>query len=111
MPVHTMHCQDPWFTKIKEGIKPVEGRKGKEIFRRIKPGDTIQFTNGSESFNAKVSKVDTFSNVEEYLEKVGVEKALPGIKSIEEGLEIYYQWSTPEEIDELGFLGIWVKPE
>lgn len=106
-----MYCEDPWFSLIQNKVKKVEGRKGKEKFRSLKKGDVIRFLlpNSTKSFLAKVEKVDCYSTLEEYLTEVGVEKALPGVSSYEKGLEIYLQWSSEEEIKELGFVAIWVK--
>ncbi len=105
-----MHCQSPWFEKIQRGEKPVEGRKGTPKHRRILAGDLIRFTNGTDDFLAEVLKVDSFASLDDYLSGVGIGKALPGIETLKEGKRIYHQWSTPEEIKQYGFLGIWVKP-
>lgn len=107
---HTIHCDDPWFTHIREGIKPVEGRKKTHSYQRIRPGDKINFTNGKENFIADVTEIREYASIENYLEDVTLEKALPGIATIEEALNIYYQWSSEEKIRQYGFLGIFVKP-
>lgn len=106
----TIHCQDPWFSFIRDGLKPVEGRKGTPQHKKIKVGDLLNFTNGTEEFVAKVTEVRTYASLEDYFEDVRLEKALPGVKSLEAGLAIYHQWSTEEQIKEYGFLGIFVTP-
>ncbi|HEV8051986.1 MAG TPA: ASCH domain-containing protein [Parachlamydiaceae bacterium] len=110
MNIFNIHCEDPWFSYIRQGIKPVEGRKNTHTYKKIKVGDKINFSNGQDSFIAEVTEIRTYSTIEEYLEDVTIEKALPGTKSIEEALNIYYQWSTEENIRQYGFLGIFVKP-
>lgn len=110
MTIHNIHCDDPWFSYIREGTKPVEGRKKTHSYARIKVGDQINFTNGKESFIADVTEIREYDSLEQYFEDVSLEKALPGITSIEEGLNIYYQWSSEEKIKQYGFLGIFVKP-
>jgi len=42
------------------------------------------------------------------LKKETIERALPddSIKTIEDGLAVYRQWSTQEDIEKYGFLGI-----
>ena len=110
MATFNIHCDDPWFSFIREGIKPVEGRKKTHSYKHIKAGDTINFSNGKENFIAKVTEVREYESLEKYFEDVGLEKALPGISTLEEGLNIYYQWSTEEKIRQYGFLGIFVKP-
>lgn len=107
----TIDCDEPWFSLLEKGIKPVEGRKGKTKYRSLKPGDMVRFqcTEGNRSFFAKVERIDSFNTVLEYLEKVTLEKALPGITTLNEGLSIYSEWSSFEEIENLGFVGIWIK--
>ena len=110
MTVYTIHCEDPWFTYIRQGIKPVEGRKKTHTYTKIKIGDQINFTNGTDSFLANVTEIREYDSLEKYFDDVTLEKALPGITSIEEGLDIYHQWSTEEKIRQYGFLGIFVTP-
>lgn len=110
MKVIDIHCEDPWFSLIREGVKPVEGRKKTHRYAKIKAGDRIHFLNGAVSFLADVTEVREYPSIEKYLEDVTLEKALPGVKSLEEALQIYYQWSTEENIRKYGFLGIFVKP-
>lgn len=106
----TIDCEDPWFSLLEKGIKPVEGRKGKEKYISLKSGDTIRFqcTNSERSFIATVQRVDRFNNLVDYLNEVTLEKALPGISTLEEGIRIYSAWSAPEEIQKLGFVAIWI---
>ena len=108
--VFKIHCQDPWFSYIRQGSKTVEGRKKTHTYEKIRAGDQIHFTTGKESFFADVVEVREYPTLEAYLDDVTLEKALPGIKTVEEGLNIYYQWSTKEQIAQYGFLGIFVKP-
>lgn len=110
MAITTIHCEDPWFSLIRDGIKPVEGRKGSPSHKKIKVGDFLNFTNGMEGFVAEVTEIRAYSTLEEYLNDVTVEKALPGVKTMEEALKIYRQWSTDEQIKAYGFLGIFIHP-
>lgn len=105
-----IHCEEPWFSYIRQGVKPVEGRKNTHSYQKIKVGDKINFSNGKESFIADVIEIREYDSIEKYLEDVTLEKALPGVKSLEEALNIYYQWSTEEKIRQYGFLGIFIKP-
>ena len=47
--------------------------------------------------------------LEEYLKTETLARALPGVNSIEEGKKIYLQWSTQDEINKLGMMGIQLK--
>jgi ASC-1-like (ASCH) protein len=106
----SIHCEDPWFSLVRDGVKTVEGRKGTHSYKKIKVGDFLNFTNGMEGFVAEVTDVRSYTTLEEYLEDVTVEKALPGVKTMEEALTTYRQWSTDEQIKAYGFLGIFVTP-
>lgn len=107
---YQMICDEPWFSFIRKGIKPVEGRKNSPKYQEIKVGDFIDFSNGKENFLATVTDIKSYASLEDYLEDVTFQKALPDISSFEEAIKIYHQWSTPEEIQKYGFLGIFIKP-
>ncbi len=110
MTTHNFHTKEPWFSLIRQGIKTVEGRKATHLFKKIKVGDKIHFTNGTDNFMAVVEDVRQYPSVEKYLEETTLEKSLPGIKTMEEALEIHYLWSAKDNINEYGFIGIFVKP-
>lgn len=108
--IFKMICDEPWFSYIRKGIKPVEGRKNSPKNQKIKVGDFIEFSNGNETFLALVEEVRAYSSLEDYLKDVTFQKALPGVSSFEDAIATYLQWSTLDEIKENGFLGIFVKP-
>lgn len=103
-------CDEPWFSYIRNGIKPVEGRKNTPKYQKINVGDSIDFSNGKENFSAIVVEIRVYTSLEDYLKDVTFQKALPGTSSFEEAINIYHQWSTLEEIEKHGFLGIFIKP-
>jgi ASC-1-like (ASCH) protein len=106
---HRIHCQEPWFSLLRSGQKPVEGRKNSPLFQKIKVGDCIEFFEGEKSFKALVTGINKYSSVEEYLSTERLERALPGVASYAEGLAIYHAWNNPEDIAKWGFLGIQIK--
>lgn len=110
MATFSIHCADPWFTHILEGRKPVEGRKNTHTYHKIQQGDTICFTNGKKSFEADVIEIRKYSTLEDYFADVTLEKALPDVATLEEGIAIYLQWSTEAQIQQYGFIGIFVRP-
>lgn len=107
---HKIICDDPWFSYIRNGLKPVEGRKNSPKYQKIKAGDVIDFSNGKDNFQALVIEVKSYASLEDYLSDVAVQTALPGVTSMEDAINTYHQWNTPNEIQEWGFLGIFVKP-
>ncbi|MFZ4772600.1 MAG: ASCH domain-containing protein [Chlamydiia bacterium] len=108
--IFELTCDEPWFSLIKNRIKPVEGRKNSPKHQSIQVGDLIDFSNGMDQFRAIVTEIRSYTSLEEYLTDVTVAKALPKVSSFEEAVKIYHQWSTPEEIQKYGFLGIFVEP-
>lgn len=109
MALHRIHCQEPWFSLLRSGKKPVEGRKNSSLYQRIIVGDSIEFFCGKEHFLVLVVGINRYSSVKQYLEHEGLERALPGVASIEAGLAIYHAWNTPENIARFGFLGIQIQ--
>jgi ASC-1-like (ASCH) protein len=118
-----IECSEPWFGYLRGRTKPVEGRKGNAKWVSIKQGDVITFLNTdnkSESFEAKVIKVNKYGPypeeeekdpLKEYLIAETLEKALPGVKTLEEGMKTYRKWwKNAKEIREDGVLGIHVVP-
>lgn len=110
---HYMHVAEPYHSLIKSGRKPVEGRKMSPKWLQIKVGDIITMTcENKESFNVLVTGITKYfsdDSLKDYLIGETLERCLPGITSIEEGKNIYLQWSTKEEIDKYGMMGIQVK--
>lgn len=108
-PMFHLICDEPWFSYIRQGVKPVEGRKNSPKYQKIRAGDFIEFSNGKEHFLTVVTEVRAYTSLEDYLEDVTLQKALPNVTSLEEAIKIYHQWSTPDEIRTHGFLGIFIK--
>lgn len=108
--VFQMMCDEPWFSLIQTGIKPVEGRKNSPRYHQIQTGDFIEFSNGTDKFLAVVTEIRSYDSLEDYLMDVTFQKALPNVASFDEAIKIYHQWSTPNEIQKYGFLGIFIKP-
>src|SRR5687767_200288 len=96
---HRLHCQDPWFTLIKEGKKPVEGRKNLPLFKSWQPQDTLIFYLGDQSFKTTITALRRYKALEDYLRTETLARTLPGVASVAEGVDIYLQWSTKEEIE------------
>ena len=117
--VHHLKVQNPlecpFFDHLNNGLKVVEGRKNSEKYQKYNVGDQLNFQYGNETLKTKITYIHQYENVKQYLEKETVDRALPGIKTIEHGMEIYGKWVKQKECDELknkygfGFLGIGVQ--
>ncbi len=112
MTEYTKHLSEPWFSLIKLGLKKCEGRLKKGDFAIIKKGDYIKFENndfGHRSFRVKITSIHNYKTFEEYLTNETLEKCLPGIDTIEQGVGIYHKYYTKEDEDKYKIVAIRVK--
>ena len=125
---HEMGLAAEWFhamLRYEEDRKIIEGRKGTKKWLKINLGDVILITNSNnpdESFLFKVEgfmppgkdvdeKWRPYGSIREYLEEVGLQNALPGKETLEEGVKEYEKfWTDPEEIRKYGVFGILGRP-
>lgn len=105
----------PTFDLIRSGVKTVEGRKNSEKYQKYKKGDTLIFICGDEMLKTEITYVNKYKTVEDYLREETLEKALPCVKTIKEGVKIYNLWTREKDREKLrkrygyGFLGIGIK--
>ena len=96
MTIYEKNLSEPWFSLIKLGIKIVEGRLNKGEFANMKTGDIILFSNNElgfeRKFTIKIKNTTYYDNFKIYLENETLEKCLPGIDNIEDGLNVYYKY-------------------
>ena len=127
---HELSVQRQYFNKIRDGSKTVEGRAGKIEAKnnilenyakgetRFKVGDKLRFTisgdtNRSEkntvdqSVTCRITKVVFHDTFKDMLAGDGLEKCLPGVSSVEEGVQIYRSFSGYRQRElEFGVVGI-----
>jgi ASC-1-like (ASCH) protein len=96
MSIFEKEVKEPWFSLIKLGNKPVEGRLNKGDFANMNVGDFILFINNELGFERKfkvqIKNISYYDNFKMYLENETLEKCLPGIDNIEDGLNVYYKY-------------------
>ena len=105
----TKHVSEPWFTLIYLGIKSVEGRLNKGQFKEMKVNDEIKWIN--EDFNhreviTRVVSKQEYPTFKDYLEGEGLEKCLPAISSINDGLNVYYKYYSKDDESKYGVIAI-----
>jgi ASC-1-like (ASCH) protein len=108
-PKYTENLSEPWFTLISLGLKTVEGRKNKGRFKEMQVGDIVEWKNNDfkpRSVLTRITGKVEYKTFEEYLEKEGLQKCLPGMPSIEHGLIVYFKYFTKEEEAEFGVVAI-----
>lgn len=106
----------PLLDYIRDGLKTVEGRKYSERYRSIKKDDIIKFVARNEKpVYVRVTYVHKYKTLEDYLIEETIEKTLPCVKTIDDGLKIYNKWTSEKERNDLlskhgySFLGIGIK--
>ena len=96
MSIYEKNLSEPWFSLIKLKIKKVEGRLNKGDFANMNIGDFILFTNNELGFERKfkieIKGTSYYENFQTYLETETLERCLPGIEDIENGLNVYYKY-------------------
>ena len=103
------NVSEPWFSLISLGLKTIEGRKNKGRFKDMQVGEIIEWTNNDfnpRSTLTRITKKQKYDTFREYLETEGLNKCLPGITNIEDGLSIYFKYFTKEDEKEFGVIAI-----
>ena len=113
MTEYTKHLSEPWFSLIKLGIKKCEGRLKKGDFAEIKKSDYIKFENNEfgfeRNFRVIITSIHNYNSFEEYLLNETLEKCLPGIDTIEQGINIYYKYYKKDDEDKYKIIAIRLK--
>lgn len=104
--LHVLHVEDKWFKLIRSGKKTVEGRVYDVKRRLIWVGDYICFISNNEKVYCRVEDLKVHRSFEELILEVGLEKILPGVRSLDEGLEIYRRYYSEFEERIYGVVGI-----
>ena len=92
MTIYEKNLSEPWFSLILLKNKTVEGRLNKGDFSNMNIGDIIVFTNNELGFDRKFE----IKNIN-YLQSETLERCLPGISNLEDGINIYYKYYTKSD--------------
>jgi len=90
---------DRWFRAVEQGLKQYEGRRWTLKIAHLKPGDTLVFRhldNQNRTVKRAVKGVHLFQTFEQALLCLPLDKVLPGVETIEEGIAIYCKFVTLE---------------
>ena len=100
MTEYNKNLSEPWFSLIKLGIKTCEGRLNKGDFSKMNKGDYIVFENNDlgfkRSFRVRITSIHNYPYFITYLNRESLERCLPGIDNIEDGLKVYYKYYSKE---------------
>ncbi|XP_011007395.1 PREDICTED: uncharacterized protein LOC105113079 isoform X2 [Populus euphratica] len=100
-----IHVQEPYFSLLKDGRKKIEGRCATGDYLRIEPGDLILV---NKIVVLKVEDVRRYASFSKMLQAESLKKVLPGVKTVEEGVQIYRKFYTEEKEMSNGVLAICV---
>ncbi|KAL5712474.1 hypothetical protein ACHQM5_014644 [Ranunculus cassubicifolius] len=89
-----LHVQEPYFSQLRDGMKTTEGRCAVGEYNRIQPGALLLF-NGC--LLLEVQNVECYASFADMLEAKSLERVLPGVRTIEEGVQIYRKFYTEEK--------------
>lgn len=105
------HVSMPWYGYIKCGRKTVEGRLNKGDFANFNTNDIVIWFNTElkQEFRTKIIYKKVYSSFREMITKEGLSNVLPEIKTIDDGVKIYYQYYTPDDERIYGVAAIKVK--
>lgn len=105
------HRAEPYFTFLKNGRKTIEGRVRKGWYCNVQPGDEIVVFNEEEtdSLVVVVKRVARYKSIKEMLTREPMEKLLPDIKTVDQGIEVYRGFYTPEQEQQFGMVAIEVE--
>ncbi|KMZ64547.1 hypothetical protein ZOSMA_35G00010 [Zostera marina] len=98
-----LNVQPPFFSQIKDVLKTVEGRCAVGKYNKIAPGSLILF---NKCLLMRVQKVKWYKSFSMMLETETLSKTLPGVATIEEGVQIYRKFYTEEMEKSNGVLAI-----
>ncbi|KAL6214812.1 hypothetical protein ACLB2K_014244 [Fragaria x ananassa] len=85
--------QEPFFTQIKDGLKTIEGRCNVGDYSRIGSGALILF---NKCLIVEVKEVRSYGSFLDMLKAESLQKVLPGVNTIEEGVQVYRRFYTEE---------------
>ena len=113
--IYKKHLSEPWFSLLFMGCKTVEGRLHHEDWEKMRQGDIIEWYNldftpmFDRQFKTIILSKKVYPSFESYLTNEGMQKTLPSIKNINDGLKIYYNYYKPEDEKKFGITAIELK--
>lgn len=100
------NVQEPYYTFIMNGVKTVEGRLDKGKFSTLKLGDRLNLNNQA---LFEVVAVIPYSSFRAMIEAEGIEHVIPDKKTLDEAVQVYYRFYTPEQEKEFGVLAVRIR--
>lgn len=106
MTTHEMNLQPKYFNFIKNGTKRIELRLNDEKRQKIQSGDVIEFSDGTDSLQAKVVGLLRYQTFDDLFEDFGIEILADDSMTKLELNTALCEFYTPEKQQQYGVLGI-----
>jgi len=102
------HRAEPYFTFVKNGQKTIEGRLRKGEYANLKVGDHIivQNDNETDSVEVEVKDIRSYPTFEAMLNNEDLKRVLPDVETIDQAVQVYRQFYTPQQEAEFGVMAI-----
>lgn len=104
-----IRVNEPWFTEIKNGKKRFEGRCCWNQNARMQVWDQLEIANAQnldEIITVLIIGIHRFRNFQEALESLPLKEILPGVKNVDDGIEIYKKFVSLKSQTEFGVVMI-----
>ncbi len=102
----SINVQEPYFSFIKNGQKTVEGRLAKEKFTSLKVGDFLLI---NEELKKEIVAVSVYPTFREMIIMEGVKNVIPDAKNLDEAVNAYYKFFSPEDEQTMGVCAVKIK--
>jgi ASC-1-like (ASCH) protein len=100
---YELNVDERWLKYILNGKKTIEGRLNKNKFKLMRCGDIIIF---NEIIQKEVISVKYYNSFKEYLINEGIDKCLPDVININDGINIYRDFYSVEDEIKFGIIAI-----
>lgn len=98
-----INVQEPYATYILNGTKTVEGRLNKGKFAAAQVGDHVLLNETTEFVIIGKNQYLTFK---EMIETEGLKNVIPNVETVEQAVQVYYGFYTPEQEKEFGVVAL-----
>lgn len=108
--IYRKHLSEPWFSLMAVGCKTVEGKLNCGDWTSIQKGDQIDWYNDDfglkREFRTVILSKRVYQSFTSYLITEGLNKTLPTIENLEDGLKIYYLYYKPKDEEKHGIVAL-----
>ena len=108
--IYRRHLSEPWFSLMAVGCKTVEGRLNSGDWLSMEDGDQIDWFNEDfglkREFSTVIISKSVYPCLTSYLYTEGLNKTLPNIYTLEDGLKIYYSYYKPKDEEKYGVVAL-----